>query len=235
MLLVAGPARADGPSPMSQLPDEQVNVPAVPAPSCQCEDGGPWVPCTQCGGGGGTSSGDPANRRQGTPPIVKLAVGIVAGAAVAALFAVAPGNTTALFTKTQSAREAREAWHDERERLAALELQAKRSTLLVRDLNVSLRVAARPVRERVGAGYAPVAQASPPPDRWSANGACGQVLVANERLLERSGQRATEMARSQFPTVAGLIEAATAKVKQDALAAIAKATKTQKLLKQGQA
>lgn len=217
-MLLATPAYADDP----------VYVPPPPEPSCQCEDGGPWVPCAQCGGGG---SGDPSSPRPlGVPPILKFAAYVVGGVVIGGMFAVAPAHTAALFGKSQTVEQARHAWNDELDRVAALERTGTQAGLLARDLDRALRPAVRPVVERAGASYQPVDAAAPPP-AWSPAGACGRILAANDRLLEQTDRDATAHARSLFPTGASVLAAA----RTEAVAMIARATGTEKLREQGAA
>ncbi|HVV82492.1 MAG TPA: hypothetical protein VHE35_05405 [Kofleriaceae bacterium] len=220
-LLLALPARAGA----------QGDIPEPPEPSCQCEDGGPWVPCSECGGGSSGDSGDESTpRTHGVPPILKAAAYVVGGAVLGGMFVIAPAHTFDLFGKTQSVEQARHAWDDERERLAALELTGKQSDLFARDLDGAVQLAARPPLERAGAGYQPI-DAPAPPAPWSPTGACGRVLAANDRLLEDADREATAHARSLFPTGASVLAAA----REQAIAGIARATGTDKLRRQAAA
>lgn len=211
--------------------DDTINIPAVPEPSCQCGPNGTWILCSQCGGDdssdGATGTGP---RTQGTPPILKLAAGAVVVTVVAGMFVVAPGHTASLFTSSKSARQAREAWQDARERITDLEDAATEAVVLGRALDRSVTAAARPARAQVGAGYAAIAPAAPPA-AWAPQGACSQVVAANQATLEAMDRRANAEARAQFPTWASVV----AQAKGAALTQVARAVGADKLLAQGKA
>lgn len=220
-LVVATPggARADG------------TIPEVPEPSCQCGPNGEWILCSRCHGddsSAGTSG--TGQRTQGVPPILKLAAGAVVVTVVAGMFVVAPGHTASLFTSSKSARQAREAWRDERARISDLEAAGTEAVVLGRALDRHVAAAGRPVRAQVGPGYAPVAPAAPPA-AWAPHGACSELVEANQRALENLDRRASAEARAQFPTWASVV----AQAKGAALTQVARAVGAGKLLAQGKA
>lgn len=241
--VLASPARADdegrrnpeggwvcGSNPRACEP---VNVPPVPEPSCQCGPNGEWVKCSQCSGDSTSTSTPTRPQPQGVPPLVKFAVGAVVGAVVVSAFAIAPAHTASTFTKSQSARQAREAWNDERARLKALEQAGRQAEVLRGELGRSLRQAATPPVVRLAqqrSGYTPIAT-PPPPDPWSPDGACAQVLASHDASLERARDRANAQARAQLPTVQGLVKRA----KSEALGLVAKQVGARKLLAHGKA
>ena len=214
-------------TPGSALAD----VPAVPEPSCQCGPNGEWILCSSCPSGE-APAGDTtqAQRPQGTPPILKLAAGVVVVTGVVVGFAIAPGHMAALFGKSKTVKQAREAWRDERAGTAALEDAYTDAIALRRDLDHTVAAAGRPAREGVGTGYAEV-DLTPPPEPWSPNGACSQLGAMNDRMLESMRSRAAVAAQEQLPTWGSMMK----KAQQQTLAGIARAVGAEKLLKQGKA
>jgi hypothetical protein len=225
VLVAIAPMRARADDPI-----EWGTPPPVPEPSCQCGPNGEWILCSLCSRddapaeSGGTSS----TPSQGVPPILKFAAGVVGGAVIAGMFAVAPAHTVSLFSKSKTAQEARDAWNDERDRLEHLEHVYGDAVDLGRDLDRAVRAAARPAA--IGNGYAAV-EVGAPPATWSSGGTCSQLVAANDRALATMDRRAQLEAREQFPTWADVVKRA----RQEVVNGVARAVGADKLLKQGKA